>query len=332
MGLFDFVFGKAPKLSIRPLQPQQMTDQVEIVHSDGGDFIRILSKNFYGACTHSMNRRYTIAWCDAHSYDDGIIVGYRTSGYGRYILLDGGQVIAEGKIARPNDGKVANNGTFIFNDWCLGNESTSVFLVFNVTGHKLITKKFKGNLYNNGVAFDGRFAACQLCSVDSKYDSALVIFDLYKNDEINSWVPESGWADYYDFSTDGIVRLGYLNLGAFRYSMAGEFLDQDIWQDAQLSKGNCDGTLAMIEYLLKEENGKPSVELALKLTNAADRTLSMLTNADTRKQARALKLRGLCLDAQGILKDALDCYDKALLLDSKIGVKRRAEQIRKNLI
>jgi len=106
--------------------------------------------------------------------------------------------------------------------WSVPNTAMSVFCAFNVTGQKLITKKFKGNLYNNGIAFDGRFAACQLCSVDSRYDSALVIFDLIQRVEIDFWVPESGWADYYDFSTDGLVSFGYKNLGAFRYTMSGE--------------------------------------------------------------------------------------------------------------
>jgi len=215
--------------------------------------------------------------------------------------------------------------------WSVPNTAMSVFCAFNVTGQKLITKKFKGNLYNNGIAFDGRFAACQLCSVDSRYDSALVIFDLIQRVEIDFWVPESGWADYYDFSTDGLVSFGYKNLGAFRYTMSGECLELDNWQDAQLSKGNCDGALAMIERLLKQADGKPSIELASKLLKGVDRVLSMLIDADFKKQAKALKLRGICLDAQGMLHDALDCYDKALMLDLKIGVKRRAEQIRKNL-
>jgi len=44
-----------------------------------------------------------------------------------------------------------------------------------------------------------------------------------------------------------------------------------------------------------------------------------------------MKLRGVCIDAQGNLQEALDCYQKALTLDPKVGVKRRAEQIRKRL-
>lgn len=42
-------------------------------------------------------------------------------------------------------------------------------------------------------------------------------------------------------------------------------------------------------------------------------------------------MRGMCLEASGMPRDALACYDKALVLNPKIGVKRRADQIRKNL-
>jgi len=86
----------------------------------------------------------------------------------------------------------------------------------------------------------------------------------------------------------------------------------------------------MSERLIKQSDGKLSFELATKLIKGADRALT-LAKSDAKKEARARKLRGICLDAQGVMQEALDCYDKALVLDSKIGVKRRADQIRKIL-
>lgn len=341
MGLFDFLLGKPPAPDLQHLRQQDAQIEPDI-HSEGDSLryrrsIRIQTRNFYGSCTYSAsaNGRYTIAWYDGHSWIDekgvcGFHLGCRDSGYGRYFLLEGNQILVEGKMARPNDGKVADNGTFILNDWGFGSGGKGIFCAFNVTGQKLITKKFGANLYNNGISSDGHFATCQTCEAESSDDSILTIFDLMQGTEICAWEPDSGWADYYEFIPDGI-RLGYRNVGAFRYTMAGEFLERDIWQDAQLTKGDCENTLAMIERMIKQSDGKPSLELATKLIKGADRALFMVANADAKKQARAMKLRGICLDAQEVLQDALDCYDKALALDSKVGVKRRAEQIRKIL-
>ena len=45
----------------------------------------------------------------------------------------------------------------------------------------------------------------------------------------------------------------------------------------------------------------------------------------------ALKLQGFTLEALGKYKEALDIYEEALKINSKIGVKRKADAIRKKL-
>ena len=45
----------------------------------------------------------------------------------RYLLLEGSAVTIEGRIQRPNDGKVADNGAFILNDWMFGDALQSTF-------------------------------------------------------------------------------------------------------------------------------------------------------------------------------------------------------------
>lgn len=78
-------------------------------------FIEIPSRKFYGQFSRSPNKRYTLAWRDAN--DSGTEGGARRRGKGRYILLDGDRIVAEGQMERPNDGKAANTGVFILNDW-----------------------------------------------------------------------------------------------------------------------------------------------------------------------------------------------------------------------
>lgn len=83
----------------------------------------------------------------------------------------------------------------------------------------------------------------------------------------------------------------------------------------------------MVERLLKEVGGSPSADLAEKLLSSIDR--ARFQTADKREQALGWKLRDVCLDTTGAFPQALEAYGNALQLDPKIGVKRRADQLRK---
>ena len=171
-------------------------------------FLQLPSYNFFGQRSLSPNKRFTLAWSDAD--ESGLRGGARSSGMGRYLLLDGQEVILQGRMERPNDGKVANNGIFILNDWEFTSELSGVFFAFRADGTRILSRRFKANLYNNGLSANGRLAVCQTCNSPSSDDSSvLAVFDLSTGKEIAAWVPESGWATVYNFPSDHeTIRLG----------------------------------------------------------------------------------------------------------------------------
>jgi hypothetical protein len=289
--------------------------------------MEIPSRRFFGECVRSPNQRYTLAWRDAS--DSGTVGGFRRSGKGRYLLLDGKQVISEGSIARPNDGKVADNGTFIFNDWGLGDGLQGTFFACDKVGRKLVTRRFKANLFNNGLSPSGDVAVCQTCnSYESEDGSILTLFDLRNGVELAHWIPESGWADFYALARPGIIQLGYARMGTFAYSWSGEFLDRERWQEAKLAHGDYSGTMMMIEHLLKAEVASQNVDGLLR---SLDRIEPTIPTSDLKNQARAKRLRGQCLEGQDNLPEALRCYEEAISLDPKVGLKRRVVQLTKLL-
>jgi hypothetical protein len=111
----------------------------------------------------------------------------------------------------------------------------------------------------------------------------------------------------------------------------GDFIDRNLWQDACLVKGKYGTVILMADWLIKDAESKITPELSSKLISCIDRVAPELTKADGKWQALALKLRGICLESRGAGQAALSCYDKALALDRKIGIKRRADQLRKAL-
>jgi hypothetical protein len=330
MKLLGWLFGRQPTEEQHSPVPKLSIQQGVVAPLSLADFIEIPSRNFQGECVRSPNGCYTVAWRDGD--DSGAPGARRRSEHGRYYLLKGGRVIAEGLMARPNDGKVADNGTFIFNDWGFGDGLKGTFRAFDSLGQNLIVRRFRANLLNNGISFDGRFAVCQTCNAPGSSDgSVLSVFDLTRGAEVGKWMPQTGWANFYDFSQDGVILLGYRGLGAFRYTWTGEFLDREAWHEAILSKGAYGSVLGMAERLIKNANGRPPTELVERLVKAIDRIAPAIVDEDLKTRAWALKLRGVCMDAQGNLREALDCYRRALALDPKAGVKRRADQVRKIL-
>jgi hypothetical protein len=177
MGLWDKLFkGKAA------------APASDIARDDIGftnEFIRISSRDFFGSFCRSPNGRYILAWADG---------GPDQSRRGRWLLLDAGKVVAEGRMPRPNDGKVANNGIFIFNDWGAVETLNGTLAAFAPDGTVVFTRKFKANLFNNGLSEDGRWAACQTANAPHKDGDRLFVLDLDAKQEVGDFQPESGWA------------------------------------------------------------------------------------------------------------------------------------------
>ncbi len=306
-----------PPRSRRRISRQSLDDVSRIVH--------IPELNFIGHQVRSANGRFILLWRDGN--DAGTVGGARQSGLGRYYLVDGDLVVAEGRVERPNDGRVANNGTFTLNDWRFTSELCGMFLAFRADGSPIIARTFAANIFDSGLSDDGRYAVCQACNAPNSEDSSrLVIFDLETGIETGSCVPESGWAARYEFPADRpVVRLLYLKGEGFDYCLDGAFLDRDAWVEASLAKGD----VYLVQKLFRATGGAPSPELAKRLLISLDGFLINAGDLEPHTRALALKLKGACCEILEEFPKALRSYDAALALDPKIGVKRRAEQLRK---
>ena len=301
---------------------------IAIRDSGGLSFITVQSLSFYGCCERSANGRYIVAWRDGN--DEGAHGGARTAGKGRYLLIDADRVVVDARLERPNDGHVADNGCFVLNDWrFFTNQLRGTFYAFQVDGSEILRQSFRANLYNCGIARDGRFACCQTANSDSEKDSSvLAIFDLEKGSEIARWQPESGWASRYTFSDEGThILLGYNQGPPLRYTLAGDFVDRALRIDSSLARGD----LTMIQRVIKETHPKPQGAFAQRLVACIDIGLAAVPANDPRTRAFGLKLKAICFDGLEDWRAALAAYDAALALDPKLGVKRRIEQLRKNL-
>jgi hypothetical protein len=79
--------------------------------SYGERIISVPELDLMGQHHQSPNGRYRLIWQDAGWSSD------RRDARGRYVLLADGQVTVDGRMDRPQDGKVCDAGIFVLNDW-----------------------------------------------------------------------------------------------------------------------------------------------------------------------------------------------------------------------
>jgi hypothetical protein len=320
MGLLSKLFGGGAPRELKKVAPH-----VRFF----GDIIDISQRGMFGLYSRSPNERFILAWRDSN--EEGTHGGARTSGLGRYVLLDNGKIACEGRLERPNDGKVADTGVFVVNDWHFFTiKLHGTFYAFRPNGSEILHQRYNANLYNNGVSRDGRHAACHTCNSDDERDSAvLTIFDLEAGSERTRWRADSGWANGYEFSADGSrVWLDYPHGLKLAFTLDGDFLDRQVWIDDGLARGD----IYMVARILRELGDQPPADTLMRLIVGLDVGLKSIRDSNPRSKAYALRLKGECHDRLGDFSVALECYEAALGLDPKVGAKRRASQLRKMLM
>jgi hypothetical protein len=193
-----------------------------------GDWLSVSKLNFFGQYRRSANGRFILAWHDPCG---------TANGSGSYLLFRDMVLTAKGKMERPNDGKVADNGTFIINDWLSPDILRGSFYAISSSGKVLIKKTFSANLANNWLSNDGRFAVCQTCTSQSKAHSrVLAVFDLESRKVISQFAPRSGWADEYRVDMQGqvIYLICRRSEGeSYRYKLDGTLVGVEVWQEAK---------------------------------------------------------------------------------------------------
>lgn len=266
----------------------------------------------------SGNGRFTLLWRDRH-WADGVPI------QGRYLLIDGDTAVVDRRLARPQDGKVADDGTFVLNDAGDSQLLSGTFHAFRSDGSEIVSRAYTANLLNNGLSHDGRLAVCQTANAPASPDSSvLTVFDLEAGTEVATWTAESGWANAYEFPEGGDrVRMIRHERPSLDYSLDGEFVDRRVWLKDEVARG----TLYVIRKALAD--GEAGTGVSVEELRAG--VNSAIAEGDERFVADAWRLLGEIEEEAGDTAAALGAYDRALAANPKVGVAKRAAMLRKAL-
>lgn len=131
-----------------------------------------------------------LSWNDATP--DGRRGGHREEGEGRYVLLDvkDNAVVVDGRMPRPNNGAVADNGSFCLEDWHFGSTLSGTFHVFTSQGLPVITKVLTANILQSGISRNGLLAYCLTANSPTEDGRKLALYDLKEGVELFAVTPQ----------------------------------------------------------------------------------------------------------------------------------------------
>lgn len=298
-----------------------------------GEWLTVGHPYFFGHANISTDKRWVVGCDDS---DGGSPGGHRMKGNGRVILVDylSDRIVYELKFfERPVDAAVSDSGSFIVHDCGFGSALCGDVIAINTSGDEIYRRHYRANIFNIGLSQCGRYAAVQTANADNKDSNILEVLDLQKGQQMFTVRPAGAWADSYLFDTNAEGELCHLrvnlrDLGYFRYSATGEFLDAESLQLAQLDKGDYTIKLMAAQELLKTDTTEESARKALSVADAA---LKQGAGGRYDWGALAHRIRGDSFEFLGLLSDALEAYEQALAMNPKVGVLRRAATLRKKL-
>ena len=302
------------RVRVRLTEPNQTGDRINL------DLIERV-----GEYAESTDGTYRLTWSELFRGEPG-----------GYVLKRGNSKLCSGKLARPNDGKVARNGTFILADWGPPAALKSRIYGFSSDGEQILKYEFRANAISTGISDNGKYAVVQLANAPSKEDGgALVFLDLTTGEIQWKKKPETGWAESYWFD-DMERKLGlvYEQFGTFEYSYEdGRFEDSENWDQSRIRYGSgqdilsvCRETLAACSDDISSVNAEELLALVKKALDKQD------VQDDDRIIAKALRLSGEIHEQAGDFHQAIEQYENALDVDEKVGVKLKLRRLRKMLI
>lgn len=293
--------------------------------------ISIDDRDFFGRYSKSTDGDFVLAWRDA----DPVAYrgGFRDSGKGDYLLLHDGQIIAEGRMERPNDGRVANSGRFTLSDWRFGDALRSTFYIFDSQGEILVSKEFKANALQSDISPDGRFAVFVTARSDNEDSNKMSLFDVDAETILWSKWPESGVPDRYEYDAKaGLLWLVYEGKGRYSFSMSdGTFLDLDRWETDRIDWAHPFELSRIGLEKLKAAGKDLNLETGAEIAFILKKAIASGVDESKFEHSRTLKALGDLWERLGDNREALKCFEEAQSIDPKVAVKRRISRVSSNI-
>jgi len=294
------------------------------VRKVGSRMLRISSLDMFGPYSESRDGRYLLLRQDSDREQGR--GGYRESGNGKFALVDNGSVVFAGECERPTEGAVSNSGTFAITDTLFGDKLGSKLYVYSADGNLIFEHRFSANTLNIGISPEGTHVVAQMCNSDTDDSGKLFLFEISQPKVIAAFIPETGWANEYEFSVpDGILSLCYRGNRKYKYRFDGTFLDTERFERERVE----DASPTELVLLVREKMKSATNEELPGLLSLIDRAFAGNLSEYHDYRALAFRVKGEINESLGNKDQAISAYQEAINIDPKIGVKQRLKKLEK---
>lgn len=324
MRIFDWLFKEKNVIPSKGKKAQSRSQTIEVSKL----FLDVSAIGYSGLYSLSKSKKWAISWRDSDpAAGRG---GHRESGYGEYVLADliGDVVSAQGQIQRPNNGSVADNGSFCLEDWHFGSSLSGTFSVFDRAGNPILKKELTANIFGSGISKNGKLAYCATANSKTEHGYKVMLFDLERGEQLFCVTPGTQGLETYIFDEERKLLIADVKgIGKFRYDSSGNFVDANNLDQANLDSFDYSRIIRAAEKILGEPH--LSNERAAETLEAVIRAKSLGADSNTAWKPNALKVQGLAHEILGQTHEAIEVYEEAITLNPKIGVKRRLDALKK---
>lgn len=333
VAILGWMLRRAPRRFMSRPRQSSRSAKIKARRADGsttfdGNIFQLKNPPWWGFGSRSSNGRWMISWIESDI--EGDQSGRYERGKGAYLLYDltKSRIVKKGRLERPNNGHVADNGIFLLEDWLLGGGLQGRLYGFAPTGEVLLRRQFTANIATSAISKTGKYAVCQTCNSETEDSGSLFLFDLQTGKQLFSASPEAGWTTDYDIDEEGVEVIARIrDVGAFRYDRNGVFIDAARFREQSLQGKDPFAALRAAEDYLSQSS--LTEERSRQILKALDRVLDQVPEVDIKWQAEFLKWKGIAHEGLGETADALNAYERALSINPKVGVKRRAAALAK---
>ncbi len=265
---------------------------------------------FYTGKEYSPNKEYCIVSVNGISGKKGSIA-----------LVKDGALLFKVSVSQPNDCHTSNNGVTICCDWTNSGQLAGKFLVFDVDGNQVYSKKVSANLGVSAISKDGDYAIFETHYSETSDSNKVFVLDIQQQKIIGKFDRPLAFTKAEVIEDKKTISLINRNGIAYKVDFEGTQVNFEEYKSHLFKRGS------LTERIYFFESNMPcqleEVRLYIEVLNKAlaDQDAAYVFGED--KLYRKL---GEQYEAIGEIDKVILYWEKALKLNSKVGVKRKFEQ------
>lgn len=346
--LIIIAFRKNPKKKLSKDKTAQASDIVNVRHETAGntttftielnekEFVKQLKNGslkpsgkrdlsvediagFYGQATHSKNRLYHVVAADSYYNNDKLING-------QIALIKGGKLLFKKKLQRPNDAHVSNTGIVICCDWLHTDSLAGKFMAFDQAGELLFDRKTTANLGTCAISENGIYALFETYGSETADSDQIFVVDISEKKIIAQFERMFAFNDATINESEKLIRFKNHEGLVYEVDFKGNQTNRTEYERQILTEGSVYVKMRFYEEKTEQEKFSDPYYLQLLEFALADQNASYSFGMD-----RIYRKIGEYYEANGQLEKTIEFWERAIEVNSKVGVARRLESAKKKI-